>query len=723
MEKQLSEGEIKEALDDLSWQKLKTHLDAIEFDEALAGELLGHVRRCGRLVLKYPDPKREKLRDQLLDGLAAYLKERLGDDALSCFESVRATFRTIEDGYRGILTLLARAEVSKLLPDVRVAAYLQRANAQYKDVNKRAAAAIRQGETLEAMAGVLLKDDDGNDFSPDAASDAIVKTLTSTLLMEGYTNDWFDKNGLLVVPDFEPADEETIYKAGSTEVLGICWGRWERTEEHRRFLETAWTELTGEARPKGLPDNIQRVIDTGPTETWLWDFIANERLQDRLVQTFLEMSFETRMRQGLRGIAGPAPLLPDAYVSAEEAHSAVSLSAILGYAVVEDLARPGKLRLVEWLRGYAFLKGLAEERFDSSPAGVILIEEAELSARLQQVGLSAEATRIFLGHVSLGRTSRDMYDCPLVRTSSGKLILFAPAVLATHIVSVVLSNLSRLREQLSRKGAAFETSVRKFFTDREMDCRGFKVKREAEVYEFDAVLVWGDRVFLFECKNRSLSGRNPAQAYYFALENRSNARQLQRQADALRQYPDILTEEFGPEAANKEVVPCILNSLPFSLPGLQDGVYFTDWSAVTRFFQDRYVHAKTAHHVTDDVTLLHRSALYDLWLGDQPTPDRFIRALDNPFQLEIVGNRIDIHRSIFPVGPEMAVVSREFMRENTTAESIAETLGATPDRLRADIAKVGRAVKNVRARHKQSLLRREDRAWRERRKRRPDLGE
>ncbi|RWX58933.1 hypothetical protein EN780_35630, partial [Mesorhizobium sp. M4B.F.Ca.ET.089.01.1.1] len=78
MEKQLSEGEIKDALDDLSWQKLKAHLDAIELDEALADELLGHVKRCGRLVLRHPDPKREKLRDGLLDGLAGYLRERLG---------------------------------------------------------------------------------------------------------------------------------------------------------------------------------------------------------------------------------------------------------------------------------------------------------------------------------------------------------------------------------------------------------------------------------------------------------------------------------------------------------------------------------------------------------------------------------------------------------------------------------------------------------------------
>jgi hypothetical protein len=107
-----------------------------------------------------------------------------------------------------------------------------------------------------------------------------------------------------------------------------------------------------------------------------------------------------------------------------------------------------------------------------------------------------------------------MYDCPLVKTTSGKLILFAPALMGTNIASVVLSNLGRLRQPLSRKGTAFEAGVREFFAKRGMACRGFKVKRDGEEYEFDAVLVWDSYVFLFECKNRSLSGFDPAQAYY-----------------------------------------------------------------------------------------------------------------------------------------------------------------------------------------------------------------
>jgi hypothetical protein len=64
--------------------------------------------------------------------------------------------------------------------------------------------------------------------------------------------------------------------------------------------------LSGETLPKGLPAQIRRVIATKPTEAWFVDFIANERLHDRMVQNFMEMSVETRVHERELGISGPA---------------------------------------------------------------------------------------------------------------------------------------------------------------------------------------------------------------------------------------------------------------------------------------------------------------------------------------------------------------------------------------------------------------------------------
>ena len=73
----------------------KAHLDGA----ALDGAGVGHVRRCGRLLLKHPDPAREAHRDGLLTNLAEYLKDRLDDDARSRFEGERATFRMIANNW------------------------------------------------------------------------------------------------------------------------------------------------------------------------------------------------------------------------------------------------------------------------------------------------------------------------------------------------------------------------------------------------------------------------------------------------------------------------------------------------------------------------------------------------------------------------------------------------------------------------------------------------
>jgi hypothetical protein len=63
------------------------------------------------------------------------------------------------------------------------------------------------------------------------------------------------------------------------------------------------------------------------------------------------------------------------------------------------------------------------------------------------------------------------------------------------------------------------------------------------------------------------------------------------------------------------------------------------------------------------------------------------------------------------------VLSREFIRENTTTDSFSEAVGARPGRVRADMNRVEKMVAKVRRRHSQSVLRKQDRSWREMQKR------
>src|SRR5690606_19802114 len=106
-----------------------------------------------------------------------------------------------------------------------------------------------------------------------------------------------------------------------------------------------------------------------------------------------------------------------------------------------------------------------------------------------------------------------------------------------------------------------------------------------EEYEFDVIVEWGDYLFVFECKNRSLSSYNPIAAYYFALEIDSAVKQTNRLVRGLLDSPALVLDRTGIDISNKKIVPCVLNSLPYALSGEHDGVFVADASGIKRYFK------------------------------------------------------------------------------------------------------------------------------------------
>ena len=246
------------------------------------------------------------------------------------------------------------------------------------------------------------------------------------------------------------------------------------------------------------------------------------------------------------------------------------------------------------MRGYIVLKEIAKARTkDKAAVGdtyAILLEELELVGLLQGCGLKDRLAAQFIALTCLHRSSRDMFDCPLIRVASSNYLLFAPAVIDLNVAMVVLSNLSNRGAELGRKGKAFEHSVHEVFRKRSMPVFSFRVRRDGNECEYDAVVPWDSYLFVFECKNRTLSGNDPARAHYFGLEVASQAKQARRLADALAAHPDIIEQEIGADCAGLTIVPCVLHSLPYSRVDDLNGVYFSDWSALARFFDEPYLH-------------------------------------------------------------------------------------------------------------------------------------
>jgi hypothetical protein len=699
----LWEDLVKKALAEVDWPKLRSHLDSIDLSTDTVVELCGHIQRYSDWVAKYPRKSFENRRKKFFSELAKYAGQRLGARAPQKVTAVLALINLIEHGYRAILDVLDKCAIGKQQPAVRVSACVSRACYEYQELLRRRDSALKKAKELDVMAEIEIRDDDGNVISPDAVIEGLAASVTMTVIMESYKNDWF-VNDVVVLPVLPAVGEQERFQSGATQVMALFWRHWQRLEKRRRFLDGEIRTLKGAQKPPGTHPQIKAVIqylppEDGMSEREVYDYLANSRLKDRLLQTFMEMDVEVRITDRSVGIDGPAKLPPDDLVSPEEGHAGVSLSEILGYSIVDDMERPGGLRLLEWVRGYAVLKELGQEHTNKEKASgddfAVAFSEAQLLDIFERCGLERTVAARFIDRTLLHKSSRDMFDCPLVRLQDGNILLFAPAVIDVNIPLAILSNLSNRSEELSRKGKAFEAHIRDVFRRNNIEVLAFKATRDGEQFEYDAVVVWSDYIFVFECKNRALSGNDPTQTYYFDLEVHGQARQAARLAKALARYPDIVEKEIGAKHLGKKVIPCVLHSLPYSRLYPIDGVYFTDASTLTRFLQQEYFRVKVPHRI-GNATLLHRTALKKFWKGDKPTADDLMRELAKPFPLELSMKHLAPTNFEFAVSTSEQVVTTELTRTPMTTRSVCEAVGADPDAVFREIAEISQQARKLR---------------------------
>ena len=124
-------------------------------------------------------------------------------------------------------------------------------------------------------------------------------------------------------------------------------------------------------------------------------------------------------------------------------------------------------------------------------------------------------------------------------------------------------------------------------------------------------------------------------------------------------------------------------------------MYFTDYSALTRFFQDRYLRVIVPHRV-GAITVLHRTAVKDTWKAERPTPEAFLCQLAQPMQLELLADQLEIDELVFSITDSIVVWTLELGRDASSLESLCETVGVDAKAVRDEIAKIGGLVEDVR---------------------------
>ena len=631
-----------------------------------------------------------------------------------------AMIRQIENGYAEILRTLDATVAAKLLPEVQASAALQRAAFSYHELQRDIGTEMKRRKELTVQSFRITRSDDTT-HSPDGILAGINAAAGMTLLLLGHRRQWFNSQKYLVFPALPKATDDEVYKAGLTEVLAVSWRHWERMEQRLRYFEGELKVSLGDDIPGWAPEKTEMVVEYDHIcEPELYDHQANQRLNDRMVQSFQEMSLKTNMDAKAAGIDSPLALPPAAFVSAQEGHAGVLLSEMLGYSILDDKETPGGLRLVEWLRGYAVLQQTAQKHYEAhGESGLFFtLPRADLIATLDRLGLTEGTAERFVDLASFNMSSRDLFDQPLIRMQDGQLILFGPGVLAADPARVTLSAIGNMGEQLSRKGKSFEKETLKFFRDEGFDAKTLKFKKDGEEYQYDILVEWDGYVFIFECKNRTLSGQNPVSAFYFALEMESARRQVLRQAEGMSSNPDIVLERTGIDITEKTIVPCVLNSLPYAAKLDDDCVYMSDASSMKRFFQERHVHIVRPHQLRKKrATVLHRMAIKSLWSSERPTVGDFLTYLADPWALQISGAHTQRSRHRFSLGNRTIASVDDLAYCEITTESISRLCGVDPETVTRDARRFTQQLTEAARKHEHQAIAKAEREWRSQQRR------
>lgn len=631
---ELSEEHFKEALENLSWTKLAKHLAQTAWTQKDVNKLLGLLERSEQLILKRKNPTQEQKRDNLLNELAKALDAKGYAGEAEQVRDHNERLRDIDAVYQGIINLLKRTAAATMTPELRVAALLDRANREFIKLQEKMLKAMLKTSVLD-LGVATLTDENGHEYSPDGVHEMLLETFASTLGMEAHINKWYDANGLLVLPSLPSASEKNRYAAGSVQLLAAAWKHWQFAERRRRYLGAVLAEHTNLPEAWGQTP-FKSYWESSPARDNLefYNYLANSRLAERLKQHWATVLANKNYRALVSGINGSVELLPKGFVSLEEIHSATSLSQLLSGEISDDPKEYAGLTFTEWVRGYSALQAISQAALDAGdPKGLtIRFPKPDLAAILARLGLRNGKADVFIGHAIYRKASRDMFDQPLIQMQDGSVLLLALAGGISSIPNVILSTLGMLEVSLDSRGKRFEKKMIEFLGRQGIKAKNIQCKRGGETFDYDVAFVWGDYLFLLECKSRGLSGGDPSRTYYFSLGIREVVEQVKRLADGLKRYPDIISSYF-PEAVGKEVVHCVINSLPYSMPGGIDDIRFTDEGSFTRFFQQSEIGKRSFGLDSGIGDIDSNTAIAFLWDGAKPTPEDLLRQLDTPIQL------------------------------------------------------------------------------------------
>ncbi|GLR11283.1 hypothetical protein GCM10007907_00730 [Chitinimonas prasina] len=653
--------QLQNAFDKFDLPKALEALESLSTEEVIAA-FAAKLAQPGAFQIRGNRTKRNEFYDSLLN---APVMTNHHAQAQPFARDLNDKIQIIERSFDETRSSLPKCDISKFPEDIQFWSHVERASRELKDLHDAAQQAMAEIE-VRAKANlqfampemVIVKLPDGNEVNVDAAYSNIISSLSLTLKMLSFEHNLLSE-GKLLAPQKVAITDEHIFKAGSIQLYAITWNALEDIANRTLFFGGEITSMENAGIPRSsLPEDFYSkfadplFFHREPSEVEVYDFLANRRLHSWAVQNTIRFIQGANQLIPVMAKGAVAPSLSGGpFVSKEEGIALATLAEILSFDVFSDQERYHGLTLREWVRGYCSLKLLAEAK--QADSCLVMFDKAELEQGFSDYQIPALHIPTLIHHLTFGQDSRDLYDSPLIRSQDGKYSLLADVLITCNLPNVLFSRLSSLDTQFEKKGKGFEGKVVSFFHERDYQCKATSFSIDHAQYEYDALLLLDDTLFLVECKNTLLSGNHAVQALRYSKFIDDTVKQVKRLERGLRARPEVVESLFDRKLSELTVVPVILNSMNYSRQPI-DGVYISDYSALGKFFDESTI---SEFHWKDGEKKM-RKIIHRLWSGERPTSQELLEYLSFPPQLKLIMEHLTYLPYARPTSESSVFISR-----------------------------------------------------------------
>ncbi|MCG6268362.1 hypothetical protein, partial [Vibrio furnissii] len=584
-------------------------------------------------IVQIRNNKVRKQRDDFIENLLS-LTSSCSDEVKGLIISKVKIIKVSEELFDKISKFIKQCDISNEPKEIQVWSHLKRVESEFKLIHKDLESYLSKlGKPKNKVLSpyTIIENDKGSSFSADAASEHLVQYLSITLQLLSYEFKMFN-SGKIVIPNQASVSDTNVYQAGSMELLAKSWRELEDSCQRSILFGgdvfcCREDEVQKDARENGV--KLSYHYERNESDYEMFDAISCERVKKRSLQHYLDILSNPELRKKVASnIDTVGNLTEHSFLSESEILTCIVLGDIFCVNILEDQKKYNKLTLAEWIRSYSALQRISQD-IDIDTNSKILSHEYIIDI-LDSVGIPKDKGEIFIDLITFSQGSKDLYDCPLIKIENDSYYFAYYSCSDFSAANVILSRFSSLEAESSDKGFKFESDVIEMVRKGVGNCESFKFKRGLDEYEYDAVFTIDNKLFILECKNRSLSWYNPVKAFRNKKYLFETTEQVLRLKDALISYPEVLQEKLGIDVAEYEIIPVIFNCMPFCWKGTLNNVYVTDYSSFSRLLRSSEINLVMSSKLGQKAK---KTSKYKQWKGSKICGEDIVNHLNNPIQI------------------------------------------------------------------------------------------